>query len=269
MPVDDTVSERDVRAMVRLIGEVAADPGGHAEKKRRLMYGLCQLVGADFWVWALSTSLIPGRQPVYLAAFNGGFESGQFAHFMRAVDHPDMARLTAPLAAELREKRVHLTRLLQQIVPNGDFSPYSVGEFWRAAGIGPILLSYRPLSAAAHSCIALYRRLGRPAFDEHEARIAHIVTSEVPWLHEEGWPQDRGASIPRLAPRQRTVLNLLVRGLSRKEIARGLAISEHTANGYVKAVFRHFKVHSQPELMNRFVQGDGGDRTPCSPDSAR
>ncbi len=42
-----------------------------------------------------------------------------------------------------------------------------------------------------------------------------------------------------------------------------LNLSIHTVDGYVKDVFRHFKVHSQPALIARFQNGDGGD-TPAA-----
>ena len=49
-----TLSEPDVRAIVRLLGEVAALQGDHAAKKRALMDGLCRLIGADYWGWGLA-----------------------------------------------------------------------------------------------------------------------------------------------------------------------------------------------------------------------
>lgn len=251
--------EADVRAMVRLLGEVAAVPGNHESKRLRVMTGLCRLIGADYWVWALCTSLVPGQQPIFLTAFNGGFSAEQFGRYMRAVDHPAMAAITAPLAREIATKGCHLTRLLRQIDPDDRLFSSPVGALWRQAGIRPVLLSYRPLRKPNVSCIGLYRRAGRPWFDERAARIAHIILTEVPWLHEQGWPEDRAATLPQLPPRARTVLNLLIRGLSRKEIGVALAISELTANEHVKRVYRHFGVHSQPQLVSRFFRGDGGD----------
>ena len=55
-----TISEADSRSMIRLLGETAAIQGGHAEMKRFLMNGLCDLIGADAWVWTLSIIIVPG-----------------------------------------------------------------------------------------------------------------------------------------------------------------------------------------------------------------
>jgi DNA-binding CsgD family transcriptional regulator len=253
------LKETDVRAMVRLLGEVAANSGGHAEKKRQLMEGLCTLIGADYWVWAMCAQMEPGKQPVYVMAHNGGFAEGQFGRLIRAVEHPDMCVLSAPFAAELARKRTHLTRLDRQMDPEGNISKNDVGALWREAGIGPILLSYRPLDGGLLSSIAIYRKAESAAFGQRESRIAHIVLSEVPWLHLQGWPKKEAATVPLLSRRPIAVLHLLIDGMSRKEISTCLKISEHTVNDYVKVVFRHFGVNSQKQLVRRFHKGDGGD----------
>jgi DNA-binding CsgD family transcriptional regulator len=52
-----------------------------------------------------------------------------------------------------------------------------------------------------------------------------------------------------LAPRLRQTLDLLVDGLSEKEIANELSISPHTVHNYVKALHQRFKVSSRGELI--------------------
>jgi DNA-binding NarL/FixJ family response regulator len=52
-----------------------------------------------------------------------------------------------------------------------------------------------------------------------------------------------------LAPRLRQTLELLVDGLSEKEIANDLHISPHTVHNYVKALHQRFKVSSRGELI--------------------
>ena len=46
--------------------------------------------------------------------------------------------------------------------------------------------------------------MGRPRFGARDARLAHIVLSEIPWLHTAGLPEDRGQTAPALSPRLRT-----------------------------------------------------------------
>ena len=94
---------------------------------------------------------------------------------------------------------------------------------------------------------------------ELEQRIAHIVTGEVDWLHYEESLAGVTERIRPMTPRQRTVLMLLMEGLSKKEIAARLDCSENTVKDHVKAIYRHFGVHSTPALFHYFMAGDEDD----------
>src|SRR5690606_13055852 len=95
------LEESEVRAIVRLLAGVCAHPGGHAEKKRMLMNGLCALVHADAWAWVLAAELIPGELPTYCGYQYDGFTEKEFARFLKVQTYPDMAALTAPFIRDL------------------------------------------------------------------------------------------------------------------------------------------------------------------------
>lgn len=249
----------EARSIARLLGEVCAPPDDHAEKKRRLLDGICRLVEADAWVWGLFVELAPGDFPSYVLHLHGGFDEERLANFFRALEHSDSGKFTAPMARLLGEKRCHVTRFRQQFNLEDEYLGSENQRVWQSAGIEPGILSCRPVDPTTLSTIGIYRRPGRPAFTPRDSRIAHILLSEVPWLHEQGWSADRDSKIPKLSPRRCTVMNFLVHGRSREEIARHLGLSRHTVDGYVKDVFRHFHAHSLPELIARFQAGDGGD----------
>ncbi len=249
----------DTQAVVNLLGEVCAPPDDHVGKKRRLLDGICRLIKADAWVWGLFVELTPGEFPSYVLHLHGGFDEAQLADYFLALEHPESARFTAPMAQLLQEKRCHITRFRQQFGFENEFLNSENHRIWQKAGIEPGILSCRPVDATTLSTVGIYRRPNKPSFTPRDSRIAHILLSEVPWLHEEGWSADRDSTIPSLSRRCCTVMNLLVHGRARQEIASQLGISQHTVDGYVKEVFRHFRVHSQPELIARFHTGDGGD----------
>ena len=253
------LSDADARAIVRLLGEVAAIDGDLAAQKQLLMDGLCSLIGADSWAWATTCQFDPGKVPLSSGFQFGGFSPEQFAKFQEALEHPDTGRLNAHFTREFEEKNAHLTRLRDQIDVGKRFRHTAVYPVWLAAGIEEVILSIRPGREGMLSHIGLYRRPGREIFTARESRVAHIVLSEVPWLHEAVLPAELGSTVSRLSPRQRITLNLLLEGLTRKQIAGHLELSPHTIDGYVKEVFRHFRVHSQPALIARFQNGDGGD----------
>lgn len=256
--MEDFVEEKDARAMVRLVAEVAALRGDHTTSKRYLMDGLLGLVGADSWVWALGY-LDPTRPPVYASYLHEGFDEERFARYLQAVEHPGMKVLMGPFTEELMERKSHITRTRQQIDRPGDSASAAVAnDFWLAADIAPIILSARPLNEECVSIIALYRRADQPMFSERERKIAHILLTEAFWLHAEGWPEDFGAKTPELSRPRRLVLNLLLEGHSRKMIADRLNLSIHTVSGYVKDIYANFNVQSHAELMRRFTRGAGG-----------
>lgn len=257
---DALLAEPDVRDIVRLLGDVIVSRQDFSSVKRHLVEGICALVKADAWSWSLGCLVQPGEQPIYLGFAHGGFDEARYGRLLLAAGHPDMAWTSERLLGEMRQRGGHVTRTRQQIVDEATFVASGVNAYLCDADIGPFIFSLRPIDERAVSTISIFRRKGDPPFSEREARIAHILLSELPWLHEQGWPSDRGATVPRLSPRLRLVLNFLLDGRTRKEMAASLSLSEYTIAQYQRAVYRHFGVRSQATLLRRFRMGDGGDR---------
>ncbi|MCW1884382.1 helix-turn-helix transcriptional regulator [Luteolibacter flavescens] len=256
---DSPLTEQDVRDIVRLLGEVIAASGGFPEKRRLLMDGLCGLVNASSWAWCMA-EFDPDKPPSFIGFEHGGWGEERFARYIEAMNHPEMEEITRPSSIELKERGTHLTRTQRQLDPFMRLESSEAGKFWAKADIGSLLISQRPMDGGGISGVAVYRRFGEAHFDEREARIAHIILSEVAWLHFQSFPDEPTREIARLYPRHRTVMNLLCEGWGRKRIADHLGLSVNTVHGYSKVIFRHFSVHSQAELVSRMTKGDGGDR---------
>lgn len=253
------LSEQDVRDLVRILGDVAAMKPDPDARRVYLMNGLAALLGTDTWVWGVAPLLDPEKQPVYLFQNTGGMDEERMSRFLMAVEHPDTARMTAPLAEALISAGSQVTRHIEQIITRERFAQSPAHPLWQAAGIGPILITLRPIPGYGISCIGFYRSVDAPMFTGRDSRLAHIVLNEVPLLHETGMPHTSSRNLPQLPPRCRLVMHHLVRGQTRKTIATHLGLSEQTVNGYVKKIFSHFSVHSQAELLVRFTRGDGRD----------
>jgi len=58
----------------------------------------------------------------------------------------------------------------------------------------------------------------------------------------------------RLAPREQELLQLLVDGLTNKEIAKSLGISIHTVDGYARSLFEKLGVHSRAAAVARAMR---------------
>jgi DNA-binding CsgD family transcriptional regulator len=257
---DSPISEDDFRTVVRILGDLAAMEGSTDDKRNFLMREIGLLLDTDTWLWGVSPLLEPGKQPVYVFQNTGGLDEERMALMLKAIEHPDTGAMTKQLAEDLIQAGGHITRLRQEVIADEWFLNSPANPLWKAANVGPILFSIRPIPGHGISVIGFYRPVSAPAFTAREARIAHVVLTEVGWLHEAGLPHAPARSVPLLPPRCRLILNQLVRGRPRKEIAGDLGLSVHTVNDYLKQIFRHFGVHSQAELIARFRLGDGNDR---------
>ena len=253
-----TLAESDVRRIVRLLGEVIVAPGEIHDKRRLLMDGLCELIDATAWVWSMS-QFHPDKPPSSIGLIHGGFDEPRFARLLEAINHPALEAVSRPSSLELQEKGTHLTRTRLQMDPQSLLDQSAVGPYFEKANIGPIIMSLRPMKGGGVNAIRLYRTLGEPPFNERESKVAHIILSEVPWLHYEAFPDQACHEITNLYPRHRTVLNCLCEGWSRQKIADHLGLSINTVHGYAKVIFKHFGVHTQSQLVTRFTKGDGGD----------
>lgn len=57
----------------------------------------------------------------------------------------------------------------------------------------------------------------------------------------------------RLSPRERALLDLVVQGLSTRQLAERLAIRPHTVQDHVEAIFAKVGVRSRRELLSRLL----------------
>lgn len=251
------LAETDVRTIVHLLGEIIAMRGDFNACRRKLMDGLCSIIGADSWLWCIAY-FESGKPLAHSGILHGGFDDEQFSWFLQAINHPSTGAANRVAAEKLMHGK-HVTLPLSEIDdPAGPVFSRESAPLWQKAGVGTLMLSLHAINPTTATGVGLYRRPGKPDFNERERLIAHILLTEVTWLHYENFPDQ--SVVLRLFPRHRTVLNLLCDGWPRKKIAGQLGISENTVHGYVKEIFRHFRVASHSELMARFRTGIGGTR---------
>jgi DNA-binding CsgD family transcriptional regulator len=63
-----------------------------------------------------------------------------------------------------------------------------------------------------------------------------------------------GIPLLELSPRQEQTLRHLLNGDSEKQVAKKLALSQHTVHVYVKALYRRFGVSSRAELLSKHLK---------------
>ena len=246
------ISDFLFRDVVRLLGQTVALGESHTEKKRFLMNGLCKVIGADSWIWALGPQMEAQKPQVFVSFLHGGFSDGRFSNYLKAVAHPEMTPIASRFAERVQETGQHTTMRRHEIDFEDHRESNAIGALLKKADIGPLMLSAHPLDKSSASIVGLYRKFGEKPFTDLEKSVAHTILSEVPSLHLSDWPEDRGIKARKLYPQQRVVLNLLLDGMSRKKIASHMSLSENTVSGYVKSIYRHFEVSSHVELMHHF-----------------
>ncbi len=249
------LSMADVRDIVRLLGEVIDNTGSASVRKRQLMDGLCRMIGADAWAWSL-VHLEEGSAPRQVLMLHGGFDEKRLALWARAIEHPALKPpFDAFVSNSLALKRGFTRRDVEILPPAWWDAESEPSRLWTQAGFRALMLSAWPLPEGGFSGIGIYRNADRPWFTTRDSRIAHVILSEIPWLHRAGLAIGGGRDLVPLNPRQRTILHLLVQGFSRKTIASDLGIALNTVRGYVKEIYRHFNVRSQAQLITRFTPG--------------
>lgn len=269
MDRDDALTPAEVKDIVRILSEVSASRGDGRERKALLMRRVADLIGADRWVWVISRYQ-DESDIMSLSFLQDGFSEREVALFMESatdkevpvVDHAPVLRLCA--------MGEHFTRRRHELVADEEWYGTEYYRRYRAPmGVDHHVYSVRPLENGLLSGVGFYRDEGRPAFDERDSLIAHIIFTSADALHTMDLPDAQGSDVFELPPRVRTTFGLLIEGMSRKKIAAHLGVSPNTVAEYSSRVYKHFRVSGQRELMLRFRSGDGRHRPDARADAAR
>ena len=95
---------------------------------------------------------------------------------------------------------------------------------------------------------------GREFTEQQRAMVEILAQHLVLASRKHSIPVEARLKMFNLSPRLRSATGFLTRGIPRKEIADRMDISIHTLNDYVKEIYTRFEVHSQSELINRFIK---------------
>jgi DNA-binding NarL/FixJ family response regulator len=97
-----------------------------------------------------------------------------------------------------------------------------------------------------------------------EVAVEYALSEEEPGPRAAPAPERTPAGAPpaKLTRREREVANLVARGLSNRQIASALTISERTADKHVANILKKLGLHSRDEVAGRLEEQrpHGGDR---------
>lgn len=250
-------SREDVEAIVRLLSKVG-DPQAElslADRKRTLLEGVAELVGADVWIWSMTVKN-PGLDGdmATQGLIDGGWRSEEErVGLFRILTEPETAIPIQASSAEITRRGKHVTIAHTELIPPEVWD--RVSEPYHALDLRYCLFSFYPMNETQFSAIGLHRRSSRPPFSSRERGIVHVVFQQVDWLHRQGSDIPAGSSVLSLTGRERQVLMFLLGGDTRREIANKLQLSEHTVGDYMKNIYRQLNVRSRGELLSLFISG--------------
>jgi DNA-binding CsgD family transcriptional regulator len=234
-----------VRSVFRLIGEVR-ELGSDPQKWRlHMILRLQRLLAAEIVISSeIHFRKVSGSDKMRVIDIGWGCDSERHVwqiHTERDDETPDAYWLLAGTSAA-DVPGAHSQA--EQLVPVKPAKPLYGGQCF-------VLSQYALPHAGAVDQLGLHRASGDKPFSRAEHRLVRLFHIELGRL----WRRDaiHHAKDPTsdLPPRLAQTLAALLDGLSEKQIALKLELSQHTIHNYVKALHQRFEVSSRGELLSK------------------
>ena len=243
----------------RLLESVIAIGNLHAEladRRRVFLTVLLEEIGADtgFWTWGHGTPTDRSVTPV--AMIDLGCTDAQRAVVMQwGFDKDSFRGFYERIFQEMEGVTQSRSLLVTDFNDEERIGIPAMREHMARGGWGSWLHNVRYCPQNTWSSLFVLRNTDREEFQPREAAVLEMAVTSVSWLHviaEESLPPE---TLRGLTQRQRTVMLMLLDGMSRKSIAHHLGITEDTVGDHIKAIFRHFEVSSATALAALFLRG--------------
>jgi DNA-binding NarL/FixJ family response regulator len=255
MAKSDLLRVQDVRDACRLIGEcrdLGSDP---ALWHRRMLEGLCRLIGVPVAVAGEARWMRPHPSSQVISAFEVGLDSrGREAY---TAYHHDLGLNGDPIFRALRHlPGRHVTRTRRQLVSDVTwYRSVAYNDYRRPANIDDQLTSvYQVSDAGVVNVIAVHRAQGERDFSPRQPRVLSFFHAELGALIGRSLVSAAEPCPDTLSPRLRQTLACLLEGDSEKQVASRLGLSQATTHEYVTALYRHFGVQSRAQLMAHAIK---------------
>ena len=123
-----------------------------------------------------------------------------------------------------------------------------------------------PAAIAKHddTAILIYREHAKAFFVQRDADLLGALWRNCGPIGLQARENTWTSALPedaQLSPRLQQVLDLLLDGLSEKQIAKEIQLSQHTVHVYVKGVYRRLGVNSRTQLATRCLQRNAASRS--------
>ncbi len=229
-----------VRSIFRLIGEVR-ELGAEPQLWRpHMIRSLQKLLSAEIVVSSeIHFRRVAGKMRVIDIGWGCDSERNVWQiHTERDDETPDAYWLLAGAASPAPGAEAHE----EAIVPVKPAKPLYGGTCF-------VLSQYALAHAGAVDQLGLHRTSSDKPFTPPEHRLVRLFHVELGRLWRRDALRHAKDSNADLPPRLTQTLAALLDGLSEKQIALKLELSQHTIHNYVKALHQRFEVNSRGELL--------------------
>ena len=255
------IQDEDAFAIAKLLGEVAGLKSDAQTQKRFLMRRLKALTDADGWLWWFTHCIHATGNPISLGVIHEGLDSNQFGEWIEAIQYANPISSEHVSFAAEQKRGMSKARTHEQLMSDTDwYANDTANDYCLKRGIDDFVYNLYPIKGSnICSAVGLFRNVGREKFSARNRRVAHIILSNVEWLHLAGLPEIDIEKVPSLTSTQQIVLMHLLDGKRRAEISELMHIKETTVKSHTQAVLRHYDVRDQVGLLAKFRSGNGMD----------
>ena len=252
MPQSARLTQNDFRRVFRILGDARDLRHDLAAQERRIVDGLCKLLGAPMG-WATSfNNFRPGANTAITRLVPGAVACpitlGCLADWGAMDDYQGDPLVKAGRHSTCRTDVIARSGLMSY----EDLSDYPIFEhFARPAKIyDSVALWFREINSDAIRGYALHRCSGEKDFSAKAIALARVFAVELAMLHDQGQltpvaPLTHPAALNKLPPRLRRLVPYLLTGMSQKQVAREMGLSYHTVRSYTKELYDCLRVGSR------------------------
>jgi DNA-binding NarL/FixJ family response regulator len=250
MAKSDLLRVQNVRDAYRLIGEcrdLGSDP---ALWHRRMLEGVCGLIGAPVAVGGEGQWARPHGVAQAISAFEHGLDTR--GHELYMAYHREVGPDRDPIFRALRRLHGrHVTRSRRELVPDGAwYRSVTYNDYRRPAKVDDHVTSvYQVSDGGVVNVVVVGRAPGEREFSPREQCLLSFFHAELGRLIGRSLVSATEPRPDTLSPRLRQTLACLLEGDSEKQAASRLGLSPATTHEYVTALYRHFGVGSRAQLM--------------------
>lgn len=237
-----------MRRAMRLPLELQDFIPGTEDQSRHLISRIGAMAGAYVTMW-LEIEGVP-HDPTIVRVYDQGWSNDDSRqHLIAYVSaHADRADPFAQAVNRAACRGEVVTRTRRQMVEDKIwYRSTQIEQYRRPAGLDDCIYSIF-VGPRTTRCLSIHRPWNQRGFTEDERALVHALHTECSPLLENA----DVTMIGTLNRRLRQTLDGLLRGMSEKQLASELALSQHTLHGYVKTLYRRLGVSSRGELHARF-----------------